>query len=163
MPKIPFPSAQSLTLENLQNELSKTIEKFWHSGISTGPLDGQDWAPVVELRDEPNQYCVIVELPGVKRENLDITLQGSSLIIGGEKLNPIASDEPQSESVRLLRGERRYGCFRREVPLPGALRTDGVSATLSDGVLEVSVPKAEPVEAVSLHVEIKTPAPDLPC
>lgn len=162
MAKIPFPSAQCLTLENLQNELSKTIEKLWHSGISTGPLDGQDWAPVVELRDEPNQYRVVVELPGVKRENLDITLQGTNLVIAGEKINPIVSDEEQTEAVRLLRGERRYGGFRREIPLPGGLRMDGVSATLSDGVLDVVVPKAEPTEAVSLHVEIQVPGSDTP-
>ena len=162
MTKIPFPSAQSLTLENLQNELSKTIEKLWHSGISTRPLDGQDWAPVIELRDEPNQYRAVVELPGVKREDLDITLQGTNLVIGGEKINPIAPDEEQSETVRLLRGERRYGCFRREIALPGGLRTDGISATLSDGVLEVIVPKAEPTEVVSLHVDIKVPGPNPP-
>lgn len=162
MAKIPFPSAHSLTLENLQNELSKTIEKLWHSGISTGPLDGQDWAPVIELRDEPNQYRAIVELPGVRREDLDITLQGTSLVVAGEKLSPIATGAEESEPVHLLRGERRYGCFRREIPLPGGLRTDDVTATLADGVLEVVVPKAEPAEVVSLHVEIKVPAADTP-
>ena len=162
MAKIPFPSAHSLTLENLQNELSKTIAKLWHSGISTGPLDGQDWAPVIELRDEPNQYRAVVELPGVKREDLDITLQGTNLVIAGEKMNPVVPDEEQTEAVCLLRGERRYGCFRREIPLPGGLRTDGVSATLTDGVLEVTVPKAEPAEAVSLHVEIQVPESNPP-
>ena len=155
MARIPIPSVESLTLENLQNELSKAVEKFWHSGLSTGPLDGQDWAPAVELRDEPTQYRAVIELPGVAREAIDVTLQGLTLIVCGNKPNPApATQEAATPATRLLRSERRYGGFKREIPLPGPIKAEGIAATLTDGVLDVIVPKDVPAEAASVRVKV---------
>ena len=67
MSRFPFRAPEKLSLEGLQSEFSGLIERWWHRGFSTGPLDGQDWAPPMELRDEPDLYRVTVELPGIDR------------------------------------------------------------------------------------------------
>lgn len=160
MSQFPFRPPEKLSVQGLQSEIANVIGRWWHCGVSIGPLDGQDWAPPVELRDEPHCYHVLVELPGIKRDTLEVTARGASLEICGEKLQPTVpppAEEEETSAIKVLQTERRYGGFRRTIELPGPIRTDAMTALLTDGVLEVTLPKTTGSAPEGVPIEIQAP------
>jgi HSP20 family protein len=161
MSRIPFRVPERLSLDSLQAELTGLLDRWWHRGVSTGPLDGQDWAPAVELREEPERYRVLVELPGVEREAIDLSAQAQSLTIRGERIAPLstagADDAPASPS-RVVQSERAYGSFKRTITFTSPVAVDRIGATLEDGMLEIEVPKDKGAEPPGIRVEVRTPA-----
>jgi HSP20 family protein len=103
------------------------------------------WAPLAELRESDDAYVVNVELPGVQKDQIDIQVQDRELIISGEITD--------TGNGRRHRSSRRTGRFEYRTYLPGDIKADQVSATLSDGVLNVTVPKSE--AAKPRHIEVK--------
>jgi len=154
MARFPFKAAERLTLGHLQSEVSNVLDQLWHRGLATGPLDGQDYAPPVELREEPARYVVTAEVPGIDPSVLEITASLASVTISGEKLSsPLPEDVPDDQ-CRIVQSERRYGSFKRVVPLPGPIATDAVLASLRDGVLEIVLPKAAESVQATVRVEV---------
>ena len=89
MPFRPFQDTQ-LSLSNLQDEMNRLIERVWHAGVSTGPLDGQEWAPVIDLYEFDDYYTLCVEVPGIDVASVDVTCLDRVLTIRGEKNKPEA-------------------------------------------------------------------------
>jgi HSP20 family protein len=96
------------------------------------------WAPALDIAERKDAYLVTVELPGVKLDDLTITLEDGLLTVQGER--QFANDAAEQQFHRV---ERRYGAFRRSITLPAHVVTDAVEATVEDGVLQILVPKAE--------------------
>jgi HSP20 family protein len=96
------------------------------------------WAPALDIAERKDAYLVTVELPGVKLDDLTITLEDGLLTVQGER--QFAQDAAEQQFHRV---ERRYGAFRRSITLPAHVVTDAVEATVEDGVLQILVPKAE--------------------
>jgi HSP20 family protein len=102
--------------------------------------------PLADISETDDAYVVEVDLPGVNRDQVDVQLQDRELVITGEI--------PESEQKgRRHRRSRRTGRFEFRTYLPGDVNADGVNAQLSDGVLSVTIPKAE--AAKPHHIEIK--------
>jgi len=93
------------------------------------------WAPALDISERKDAYLVTVELPGVKLDDLQITLEDGLLTIQGER--HFADDSEQ----QFHRVERRYGAFRRSITLPAHVQADAVEATVEDGVLQILVPR----------------------
>jgi HSP20 family protein len=104
------------------------------------------WLPSVDIEETDDAYLVQAELPGIRREDVDIELVGNELSITGE-----AKDRKREGTVR--KQARRYGRFDYRVSLPDQVDADKVTATLKDGVLEVRVPRAE--RASRKKIEVK--------
>ena len=158
MTRLPFRTPEKLSIEGLQSELSSLIDRWWHCGVSTGPLDGQDWAPAVELRDEPDAYRIQIEVPGIDRSSIELTAQGSSLLVCGEKVQPpVATSDagPDDQAGRIVHSERRYGTFKRAISVPGPVDVDSISATLADGVLSVTLPKTTGAGPQDVRIDIQ--------
>ena len=107
------------------------------------------WQPPVDIEEQPDRYAVHVELPGMKLEDIKITLEDNRLVIRGEKTR---TEEQKNATYHKI--ERVYGTFERSFSLTHAVKADKIEATYRDGVLEVSVPKAE--EAKAREIPIKT-------
>lgn len=152
MSKIPFPTREQISIDNLQNQFNNFIEKLWHGGISTPPFDGQDWSPALELRDEGKQFLVTLEVPGVKRESIDIGAKATTLIIRGVKPDP---NEEDGSPAKTLRSERRYGHFKRYIDLPEEIEVDQVSAALVAGVLHVTLPKVPAAQSTEVKINVR--------
>jgi HSP20 family protein len=105
------------------------------------------WAPALDISERKDAYLVTVELPGVKLDDLTITLEDGLLTIQGERQFAEDSSEQQFHRV-----ERRYGAFRRSITLPAHVQADAVQATVEDGVLQVLVPKAEEAKPKRIQV-----------
>jgi HSP20 family protein len=106
------------------------------------------WAPALDISERKDAYLVTVELPGLKPEDLDITMEDGLLTIQGERQFIAESSEQQFHRV-----ERRYGAFRRAITLPAHVMAEGIQASFEDGVLQIMVPKAE--EAKPKHIQVR--------
>jgi HSP20 family protein len=136
-------------LLSMQNEMNQLFNRFFGQQPRPGEA-GQPawWAPALDISERPDAYLVTVEVPGVKPEDLDITMEGGVLTVQGERRFQDDSVERQWHRV-----ERRYGAFRRSITLPSQVKADAIEASFEDGVLHVMVPKAE--AAMPKRIEVR--------
>jgi HSP20 family protein len=106
------------------------------------------WTPALDLYQNDNNVVAIVELPGMRKEDIDISLHDGMLTIAGERPNPSKENE-NSE-----RTERFSGKFRRSITLPTRVDAGKVSASYKDGLLTVTLPKAEEAKPKKVEVTI---------
>lgn len=117
--------------EDIYSEFDRLVQSMvGGSGNATA------WMPAADVSETDAAYVVEVELPGVRREDVDVELDGNELVVSGEL------KERRREGL-LRRRTRRIGNFEYRVLLPGDLRTDDVEASLAYGVLTVYVPKVQ--------------------
>jgi HSP20 family protein len=109
------------------------------------------WAPTLDVLHEGGDLLVRAELPGVKREDVEVTLQERVLTISGER-----TAEEQREGSGYYVRERRHGAFRRSVALPHGVEEGQISARFEDGVLEVRV-SGGATQLEPKRIEIESP------
>jgi HSP20 family protein len=125
-------------LTNLQDELDRLFES---------PL--RAWAPVLDVREDADNFVIRAELPGLKREEIDVSLQDDTLVISGER-----KVEKVEEGVEVHRQERYYGKFQRTLTLPEPVAADKVKAEYKDGVLSITLPKTEQAKPKKIDVSV---------
>ena len=106
------------------------------------------WMPAMDVYETDDQIVVTVELPGVHAEDVEVSVEDSTLTVGGARE---FSSEVEQERYRRI--ERRYGAFSRAVTLPPKVDTSKVDARFSDGVLTIEIPKVEKVEPTKITVK----------
>lgn len=132
---------------NLRDELNSFFElPFWSSFTRAGQLFS-GWSPALDLYQSNDNVVAVVELPGMRKEDIEISLHDGTLTISGERRRESSSDGEKAE-----RTERYMGRFRRSIALPTRLDANKVSATYRDGILTVTLPKAEEVKPKQIHV-----------
>ena len=107
--------------------------------------------PQLDIAERADDYLITVEVPGVDQSDVDIELNGESLVISGEK-----RQESRDESDSYHRVERSYGAFRRVLTLPGDTDRTKIDANFKDGVLKVSVAKHQDAKSEARKIEIKS-------
>jgi HSP20 family protein len=123
--------------EQVSDRMRRLLEQTFGSfGLSTPSIEKGGWSPLVDLEEHDDAYVVEAELPGVKAENVNVELVGNELMITGE-----IKEKERKGTVR--RQSRRTGRFDYRVSLPAHVDPEKVEAKLTDGVLEVRVPKSE--------------------
>jgi HSP20 family protein len=138
-------------LRSAQDEMAQMSPMLAHAlGLhrQQGSATTTAWAPALDISERKDAYLVTVELPGLKPEDLDITMEDGLLTIQGERQFTSESSEQQFHRV-----ERRYGAFRRSITLPAHVMAEGIQASLEDGVLQLLVPKAE--EATPKRIQVR--------
>ena len=150
MPNFPFQGDIPMSLQGMRDEFDRLLDRVWHGGLSTAPLDGQDWAPSIDVVDTASAFEIRVEVPGMAAEDIDVSILQDVLTIKGCK----KPGETPKEGERRLRSECRYGSFNRRLELPSQVNEDGVSANCRDGVLHLSLPKK--VEAKGHTVKVNS-------
>lgn len=105
------------------------------------------WNPAVDLYEDKDNVTVKAELPGMKKEDIEVSLEGGVLSISGER-----KSEKKAEDSAARRTERFVGRFERTLTLPAAVKADQVQANYKDGILTITLPKAE--EAKSRQITI---------
>jgi HSP20 family protein len=111
------------------------------AGLRRGGFGAEAWVPRVEAGQRGDTFVVKADLPGLKKEDVEVDLTDDAITIRGER-----RDEHQEEREGYWRSEREYGHFQRTIPLPEGVIGESAEATFRDGVLEVTV-KAPPAEA----------------
>jgi HSP20 family protein len=138
-------------LRSAQDEMAQMSPMLAHALGLQGQPQGSDrataWAPALDISERKDAYLVMVELPGVDADDLDITLEDGLLTIQGERQFTSESSEQQFHRV-----ERRYGAFRRSITLPTHVMAEQIEASFEDGVLQILVPKAEEAKPKRIQV-----------
>jgi HSP20 family protein len=146
----PFGDLRSAQEEQAQNQMDRL---FAHAFGLHGQWQGatgastRAWAPALDIAEAKDAYLVTVELPGVKLDDLEITLEDGLLTFQGERHVANHSSEEQFHRV-----ERSSGAFRRSITLPAHVEADAVEASMEDGVLRILVPKAEEAKPKRIQV-----------
>ena len=107
-------------------------------------------APAVDVSENDNEYIVRAELPGVKKEDINVTLEEGVLAISGET----KSETEEQKGGRVIRQERRYGKYMRSLRLGTQVDQHKTKAKYKDGVLELVLPKAESVKPKRIAVDV---------
>lgn len=107
----------------------------------------RDWSPAVDIREEADSFVLVADIPGVARDNVDITLDKGVLTIKGER-----SATHSEEDRKYRRRERVHGTFMRQFTLPETVDAEHISATVTNGVLEIAIAKAEKPQPKKISV-----------
>jgi HSP20 family protein len=123
-------------LNNLREEINRLFESPFGEMARNSDFFG--WAPAVDLFEGKDHFEVRAELPGMNKDQIDISLHEGSLIISGER-----KLESEDEEAEASRSERFFGRFQRALELPKPVDAGKVTATYKDGILTVTLPKTE--------------------
>lgn len=141
-------------LAQMSAEMDRLMDSFFGGGrmprarLSTGAAG--TWYPSIEVRERGNELVVCAELPGLRKEDVNIEVDEDQLVISGER-----REESESKEEGWYHSERSYGSFCRTVPLPEGAQTDNVQAKLRDGVLEVTVPLQQQQKRQQRRIEVR--------
>jgi HSP20 family protein len=131
---------------NLRDELNSFFDMpFWSGFGRTGQLF-TGWSPALDLYESGDHLVAVVELPGMRKEDIDISLHNGTLTISGERKR----ESTKAETTQ--RTERYVGTFRRSISLPTRVDPSKVAATYEDGILKVTLPKAEEAKPKQIQV-----------
>lgn len=134
-------------LSLLQNRVNKLFSDTLTQG--SGEDAFQTWAPAVDIFERGDDLVVSAELPGVKRDEIDVKVEGNVLTLRGERMRDRTISEENYHRV-----ERSYGAFSRSFTLPSNVDPARIEARFKEGVLEVVIPKAE--DAKPKRIEVKS-------
>ena len=112
-------------------------------------LTASMWSPSVDIFETPDSIVMKAELPGVSRDNIDIQVQDNTLTLKGER-----KFEHEVKEENYLRVERSYGAFQRTFHLPTGVQQGKIRAVFKDGVLEVTMPKAEEPKPTQVKIDV---------
>ncbi|MBK7354285.1 MAG: Hsp20/alpha crystallin family protein [Nitrosomonas sp.] len=131
----------------LLTQLQKELEQMRSDVSGDGSSATAEWAPAVDIKEESDRFVLHADLPGVKPEQIDVSMENGVLTIKGEK-----KTEAKTEKEGYKRIERTYGSFYRRFSLPDTANPDAISAVSKNGVLEITIPKRESVQPKKINV-----------
>ncbi len=144
-------------VRGLQEDMGRMLQDWFSDWpMRQGPFGateselGWTWSPTADVVEESGQYLVTMDIPGVDPKNIDISLEGDTLTVRGER-----SQERQvgQESESYQRRERFYGSFYRRFTLPDTADPDSVKAEYHNGVLKLTIPKQERARPRKISVQ----------
>lgn len=143
-------------ITRFHSEVDRLFDRFFDepfSGLSLLPETGlgrSGWLPTLEISEDEKAFTVKAEIPGVDPDDLDISVRGDVLELSGQK-----KEESEERRKGYFHSERRYGSFRRAIPLPSPVDQDAITAEYDRGVLSVRLPKAEKAMAKRIPVSAR--------
>jgi HSP20 family protein len=126
---------------NLFNQFNDEMNRYFTLTREGAANQEHDWTPAIDIREEDNRYLLAADIPGVARENVDITLEEGVLTVKGDRK---MESGVSGEGYR--RRERIHGTFMRQFTLPDTVDAGSISAAVKNGVLEIEIPKQEKPE-----------------
>ncbi|MBP6323134.1 Hsp20/alpha crystallin family protein [Aliarcobacter butzleri] len=137
--------------DNLFHSLRQNIEQSF-APFSMGNISNDGWfKPSLDVATSDNEYTVKLEIPGVEAKDMQIEIDGDTMIIKGEK-----RQENEEKNKDFYRIERSYGSFQRVLNLPGDADVDKIESTHKDGVLTINIPKKVLPKSDTKKIEIKS-------
>jgi HSP20 family protein len=132
-------------LTSLRDEINRLFE----SPLETNGVSGFNaWAPALDLYEDKDNLVLRAELPGMKKQDIEISLHDDVVTISGERKN-----EKKYEGAETSREERFFGRFTRSLKLPKSVNSGGVKASYKEGILTVTLPKAEEAKPRQIQIQ----------
>lgn len=138
-------------IARIREEMDRLFDEFFTGWPERrrSVLEGE-WAPSVDVAETEEDVVVTAELPGVKQSDVEITVLNDVLTLKGEK-----KEEKEIKKENYHRIERSYGSFQRSISLPTGVQADKAKATYKDGVLTITIPKAEEAKPKSIKINVE--------
>jgi HSP20 family protein len=133
-------------LEEMERRFEEAFGRPWRRL----PAEERAWAPPIELFEKEDKFVVKADLPGMKREEIDVSMVGDTLTIKGER-----KTETEVKEEDYYCCERAYGGFLRSITVPAAVDNEKIEASYENGVLEISLPKAPEVKPKKVEISGK--------
>lgn len=128
----------------MSKRFSDIMDEFFNDAVRTRR---DTFVPSIDVSETDDQFLITAELPGMNKEDIDISLENSRLTISGER-----SFEKEDKGKKFHRVESSYGSFERSFQLPDNIDAESISASYDDGLLNISIDKSE--EEVKKQIEI---------
>jgi HSP20 family protein len=125
----------------------RTCDNLVNDFFATGRLPVGAQFPVLDVIEQENDFIVTADLPGIKKEEVKITFENNVLTVSGSR-----TSQEVPENARLLLNELRSGDFSRSIKFRQDVDTTKVSAEMNNGILTITLPKAESVKAKEIHI-----------
>ncbi len=137
-------------LMNIHQNFDRLFDEFF--GRYPLEFDGRvgTWSPAVDVSEDRDNIYFSVEVPGLSKDDVKITIQDNLLTIRGEK-----KQETEQKGTNYHRVERSYGAFTRSFSLPTAIETDKIKAQFQEGLLRITLPKAEEVKPKEIPIAVE--------
>jgi HSP20 family protein len=142
-------------LRTLQEEVNRLFTGSMPRGFDDEGIARGAWSPSVDIYENKEQIVLEAELPGMKRDDFDLSVENNIITLRGQR-----QFEKQDESDNYHRVERSYGSFTRSFTLPNTVSAENANAEYKNGVLRVTLPKRE--ETKARRIEIKAETGDAP-
>ena len=137
-------------LYNLERRMGKFFNEplgYWDWAAPELPMTA--WVPVVDIFEEPEHIRIVAEIPGVKPENVKISVEDNLLTISGTK-----QQVAEEKAEKVHRYERTYGAFERSFTLPTTVNAEAIKASYEHGLLTLVLPKLEKAKARQIRLDI---------
>ena len=131
-------------------DFDDVVNQLFRGGVAGNSQTEQALTPAIDVSETSEAYTVRAELPGIKKEDLDVSINEGILTINAES----RFEHEDKEKGRVIRQERRYGKYVRSMRLGGEVDEDNVVADYSDGVLTLTLPKADKVKPKKIAVNV---------
>ena len=122
-------------LQSFRDEMNRTVNRWFGREEGDEPAPRR-WVPALDVVESKDAYNIDVEVPGLRPEDINVTVDRGMLTVQGERRS-----EEEKGDRSYHRVERRYGSFRRSISLPGDVDASRVQATYDNGVLRLEIPK----------------------
>lgn len=132
---------------SLLNQLQKELERSPEDKAGESSVATAEWAPAVDIKEEVDKFVIHADIPGVKPEDIEVSMEAGVLTVKGQK-----ESEAKTEKEGYKRVERSYGSFYRRFSLPDSADGDAINAKSKYGVLEIIIPKREAVKPKRIDV-----------
>jgi HSP20 family protein len=143
---VPWSRRNRNELTRLHDEMDNLFDSFFR-GLDR-PFNGHRGWPAIDVAEKEDAILVRAEVPGCQARDIDIQVYGNTLTISGEK-----KESKEEKDKGFYHVESSYGAFRRDIGLPTDVDQDKIEATCKDGVLSVTLPKAEKSKRVKVAVK----------
>jgi len=135
-------------------QLRDQVNRLFEQSLTASgrePASMRTWAPTVDIAETADAMVIFADLSGVNADDISIQMEGDTLTIRGER-----RAQKDDSDKRFVRIERSYGAFQRSFTLGVPIKQDEVTARYRDGILEVTLPKAEEVKPKQIPVQVET-------
>ena len=144
-----FDPRDLFTLQDRMNRLfEEAAERRTRAGEEEGEIERADWIPAADVYEDEREYTLALDLPGIKRDALDVSLDEGRLTVRGERA-------AATTSANVRRAERPHGRFARSFSLPDAVDRARIAADYKDGVLLLHLPKRAEKQPGRIKIDIK--------
>jgi len=142
-------------LISVEKEFSKLFDSFNNRFGLKSSKEDEDfanavWSPLTDIREDEDKYSLHLDLPGVKKEDVKITFNNGQIAISGER-----NFEKEEKNSKYHHVERAFGKYYRAFNLPEKILEDKIDAEFKDGILKITIPKAEEAKPKQIEVKIK--------
>lgn len=135
------------SLQDPFSDMARLLDLFTEEPLFDGLFD-HSYSPEVDVLEEDEGVKILMNVPGIDKKDLEITLADNVLTLKGER-------KAKEEKRRIYKDESWTGTFQRTIPLPPTVNPDKVSAELSDGVLRISIPKKPESKPRQIAVSVR--------